>query len=335
LPDAPRAAMEQAMFRRLIPDPFIIAILAAVTLASLAPARGDFAIFVGWLATATIVLLFFFHGAKLSREAVFAGLVHWRLHLTILACTFLMFPLLGLALAKAFPGLLPPTLWTGILYLCALPATVQSAIAFTSIARGNVPAAIASSSASQLLGVVLTPIIAGLITGAHGASAGLSGMGEIMLQILAPFVVGHLLRPWIGEWVTRNKGLIGITDRSTIVIAVYSAFSAAVIEGIWSRVPIATLGVLVIVCAIILAFALGFTALIGRVLGFPREDRIAIQFCGTKKSIIQGVPMARVLFAGPDVGIILLPLMIFHQMQLMACAWLARRYAVASDEPSV
>lgn len=319
--------MRGAMLRRLIPDPFIVILILAVLLASLLPARGGFGDVVDALATASIVLLFFFHGAKLPRDQVLAGLTHWRLHLVILAVTFALFPLLVLGLSYAVPGALPVTLWTGMLFLAALPATVQSAIAFTSMARGNVPAVIASSSASQMLGIVLTPLLVDLLAGARGATIEMSGVGLIILEIFVPFIAGHLLRPWIGGWMARNKQVIGFTDRSTIILAVYSAFSAAVIEGIWHRLPLSTLGVLTALCAVLLVIALGVTWGIGRALGFAREDRIAILFCGTKKSLIQGVPMARVLFAGPDVGIILLPIMIFHQMQLMVCAWIARRFA--------
>jgi sodium/bile acid cotransporter 7 len=207
---------------------------------------------------------------------------------------------------------------------------VQSAIAFVSMARGNVPAAIASASASQMLGILLTPLLMGLMAGAHGGGVNLKGIGEIAAQILLPFVVGHLLRPWIGAWVSRHKALIGITDRSTIIVAVYGAFSAAVLEGIWHKLPPAVLGLLAVVNAVLLAIGLGFTWGLGRALGFDREDRIAIQFCGTKKSLLQGVPMAKVLFPGPQTGVILLPIMLFHQMQLMACAFIARRYG---DQP--
>lgn len=322
------------MLRRLIPDPFIVALLATVALASLLPARGGFASFVDILATAAIMLLFFFHGAKLPREAVLEAIGHWRLHLTILACTFVMFPLMALGLSTALPGLLPPLLWTGVLFMAALPGTVQSAVAFTSIARGNVAAAIASSSASQLIGIFLTPVLVGLLADAHGGEVDLSGVGHILLVLFAPFVVGHLLRPWIGGWVTRHKPLIAISDRSAILLAVYSAFSAAVIEGIWGKLPLPVLGILVAVLLVMLVVALLFTRGIARLLGFSRADEIAIMFCGTKKSIVQGVPMARVLFAAPDVGIILMPILLFHQFQLMACAWIARHYAAQAEEPS-
>jgi sodium/bile acid cotransporter 7 len=146
-----------------------------------------------------------------------------------------------------------------------------------------------------------------------------------------PFVAGHLMRPLIGQWVAKYKSLIGVTDRATILIAVYSAFSGAVLEGIWSRLPLPELGILLGVCLLLLVCALLFTRTIARVLGFSRADEIVIVFAGTKKSLIQGVPMARVLFAGPDLGLILLPIMIFHQIQLMVCAWIARRYAAGVE----
>jgi len=323
--------MGAAVLRRLLPDPFLLFLVGTVLLATFLPARDPFAAAVGWLATLSVVLLFFFHGAKLAREQVVAGLTAWRMHLLILGFTFLFFPLLGLGFARALPGLLPPALWTGVLFLCALPSTVQSAIAFVSMARGNVAAAIASASASQMLGVVLTPVLMGLLATTHGSAVGFDGMAKVAAQILLPFAAGHVARPWIGGFVGRHKALIGITDRSTILLAVYSAFSAAVIEGLWHRLPAQSFAILFAVDAVLLAIGLVTTGLTARALGFSRADRIAIQFCGTKKSLVQGVPMARVLFPGPAAGVALLPIMLFHQIQLMACAFLARRYARESD----
>jgi sodium/bile acid cotransporter 7 len=316
------------MLRRLIPDPFLILLVGTLLLATFLPARGAFADFVGWLSVLSIVLLFFFHGAKLARDQVLAGLGHWRLHLAILACTFVLFPVVGITLRWLAPGLLPDDLWLGILFLCALPSTVQSAIAFVAMARGNVSAAIASASASQMLGIFITPVLMSVLADVHGSGGiDLRGAGKIALQILVPFVAGHLLQPVIGGWVQRHRALVGSTDRATILIAVYGAFSAAVIEGLWQRLPLPSLAVLLGVNAVLLAIGLGATWTLGRVLGFNREDRIAILFCGTKKSLVQGVPMAKVLFPGPQGGVILLPIMLFHQMQLMACAFIAKAYA--------
>lgn len=315
------------MLKRLMPDPFVLGLLAAMALATVLPARGTASDLVDATATAAIMLLFFFQGARLLPRAVVDAVRHWRLHAAILGSTFLMFPLLGLSLASLMPELLPAPLWTGVLFLAVLPSTVQSSIALTSMARGNVASAIASASASQLLGVLLTPPLIGLMVGAHGAPLSISGAGMVLLQILLPFLAGQISRPWIGGWIARHGGLISASDRAAILLAVFSAFSAAVVEGIWSRVPPSLLAVLLALCLVMLVFALGFTAVLARLLGFSREDRIVVIFCGTKKSLVQGVPMARILFPGPDLGLVLLPIMLFHQMQLMVCAWIARRHA--------
>ena len=318
------------MLKKFLPDTFLLLLIGTVVLASFLPASGQAAVAVDWLATITIVVLFFFHGAKLSRQAVVAGLTHWRLHLVIMLCTFVMFPIIGLGLSALAPNLLSPALWTGVLFLAALPSTVQSSIAFVSIAKGNVAAAVTAASASQIAGVLLTPVLVGLLSGAQGGEIALSGIGKVAAVILLPFIAGHLLRPWLANFVTKHKSTIAITDRATILIAVYSAFSAAVIEGIWSRLPLTELAIITLLCCVILAIALLFTRLIARLCGFSREDEIVVVFCGTKKSLVQGIPMARVLFAGPDLGLILLPVMLFHQIQLMVCAGIARRYGSSS-----
>lgn len=316
-----------ASLRRFAPDPFITAIVLTVVLATFLPAQGLFAIIVGYVTTAAIVLLFFLHGLRLPRDALIAGLRNWRLHITILSATFILFPLVGLALSSAFPALMPRTLWLGVLFLCALPSTVQSSIAFTSIARGNVAGAVAAAGASNMIGIVLTPLIVSVLVRSHGGGISFSGIWDVVLQLCVPFVAGHLMRPWLADWSARHKTLTTLTDRGTIVLAVYGAFSAAVLGGIWHQLPPSGFAILLLVCAVILAIVLLVTHFGSGLAGFSREDQIAIVFCGSKKSLASGIPMARVLFAGSGLGAIILPLMIFHQMQLMVCAWLARRYA--------
>ncbi len=319
---------------RYLPDPFVLFLFATVGAASLFPAYGIAGDVLGVVATAAIILLFFLHGAKLSRENVLFAVGHWRLHVTILSITFIVFPLVGLLLSGLLPRLLDTDLWVGVLFLCALPSTVQSSIAFTSIARGNVGGTIASAAASNLLGIGLTPLIINWLTRSHAALS-LSGVSDILFQMLVPFVAGHLCRPLIGPWAEKRKALLAITDRGTIILAVYSAFSAAVIGKIWQTVHVETLGLLVIVCAALLGILLTVSLLLSRALKFPRADEISIVFCGSKKSLVSGVPMARVLFAGPHVGAVLLPLMIFHQIQLIVCAGLARRYAASPAAPAM
>ena len=313
---------------RFLPDNFTLALLSTVLLATLLPASGRAAQFFDGLTTLAIALLFFLHGAKLSREAIVNGITHWRLHLLVFCATFVLFPLLGLALKPVLAPLVTPALYVGVLYLCVLPATVQSAIAFTSLARGNVPAAVCSASASTLLGVFVTPLLVNVIVLPHGgAGVSLDSVGRILLQLMLPFVAGHLLRPWIGDFVRRNAAVLKFVDQGSILLVVYTAFSAAVIEGLWKQVPLEALGGLLVVCAVLLALALTLTTLAARKLGFDKADEITIVFCGSKKSLASGVPMAKVLFPASQVGAIVLPLMLFHQIQLMVCAVLAQRYA--------
>jgi sodium/bile acid cotransporter 7 len=313
---------------RFIPDNYTFAILGTVVLASVLPASGQVAQGFEWLTVAAVSLLFFLHGAKLSRDAVLAGISHWRLHLVVVASTFVLFPLLGWALRPLLQPLVTPDLYLGVLFLCALPATVQSAIAFTAVARGNMPAAICSASASTLMGIFITPLLVGLLLQRHAAGGDpLAAIGHIMLQLLVPFLAGHLLRPWIGDFVKRRAAMLKYVDQGSILLVVYTAFSAAVIQGLWKDMPITSLLGLLLVCAVILALALVCTTLLARKLVFSKEDEITIVFCGSKKSLASGVPMAKVLFASGTVGAIVLPLMLFHQMQLMVCAVLAQRYA--------
>lgn len=313
---------------RFIPDNFTLMLIAVVIAASLLPCSGTTAVVFNWITNIAIGLLFFMHGAKLSREAIVAGITHWRLHLLVIAATFVMFPVLGVALRPLLQPLVTPDLYIGILFLCALPATVQSAIAFTSMARGNVPAAVCSASASSLIGIFMTPALVGLLLSQHGAGVSLDAVRAIVLQLLVPFIAGQIARRWIGGWVQRNKAVLGTIDRSTILLVVYTAFSEAVIQGLWQQIPLTALAGLIVVCAVLLGLALVITTFAARRLGFSKEDEITIVFCGSKKSLASGIPMARVLFAGHAVGAIVLPLMLFHQMQLMVCAVLAQRYAM-------
>ncbi len=310
------------------PDNFTLAIVATVALASLLPAVGQAAEVVHVATILAIALLFFLHGARLSREAALAGALHWRLHLIVLCATFVLFPLLGLVLRHALGGVLPDSLLVGVLFLCLLPSTVQSSIAFTSIAHGNVAAAVCSASLSNFVGIFLTPALVALLMNLKGGVS-FDAVGAIVLQLLAPFLAGHFLRPWIGAFVARHRAGLGFVDRGSILLVVYLAFSEAVLNGIWHVIGFADLVKLLLVCALLLAIVLGVTVLAARRLGFKRADEIVIVFCGSKKSLASGVPMAGVLFPLAQVGMVVLPLMLFHQIQLMVCAALARRYANA------
>ncbi|MFJ2256767.1 bile acid:sodium symporter family protein [Streptomyces sp. NPDC087844] len=305
-------------------DPYILLLLGTVGIAALLPARGTGAEVASGASTAAIAFLFFLYGARLSTREAMDGVRHWRLHLTVLACTFVLFPLLGLAARGLEPVLLDHHLYTGLLFLTLVPSTIQSSIAFTSMARGNVPAAICAGSFSSLVGIVLTPLLAAALLGSTGGGFSADSLLRIVLQLLVPFLAGQLLRRWIGGFVARHRKVLGYVDRGSILLVVYTAFSEGMVRGIWHQVSPLRLGGLLAVEAVLLAIMLAVTWYGSKALGFGRPDRIAVQFAGSKKSLASGLPMASVLF-GAHASLAVLPLMLFHQMQLMVCAVIAKR----------
>ena len=307
-------------------DKFLVALLAVVLIASVAPARGVAVHPLSVLTSVAIAVLFFLHGARLSRKAVLEGIGAWRVHLMVLSATFVMFPILGLIAQRLADIWLPPTIGAGVLLLCLMPSTVQSSIAFTAIGKGNIPAAICSAALSNVLGVILTPLLIGVLFAQHvGEFSG--GITKIVAQLLLPFVAGHLARPLVLSILDRDKALLARFDRGVILLVVYTAFSAAVVEGLWRRYSISDLAWTATIDAVILAIALSATTAGARLFRFSPADEVAIVFCGSKKSLASGVPIAGALFPAASVGPMILPLMLFHQMQLMACAALAERYA--------
>ena len=318
------------MLSNILPDRFILWLIATVALALLLPVSGLAAQAVDILTLAAIFALFLLHGVRLPREALLSGVTDWRLHLAILALTFAVFPLLGLALSLAFPGLLAPELWTGLLFLCALPSTVQSSIAYTSIARGNVAGAVAAAAYSNLIGVFLTPLLALLMLQAS-THISLAAFVRIFALLFLPFVIGHLMRPLLLGFVEARPALTRTVDKGTILLAVYGAFSAATVEGVWRRLPPADLAVLTALLLLLLGLVLAAAVLNGRLGRFPRPSRAAILFCGSVKSLVAGAPMARLLFPAAAAGLVILPIMIFHTLQLIVSAWIAGAMARRED----
>ena len=311
------------MLTRLLPDRFILWLLVTVALAILLPVTGLAAQVVDILTLTAIFALFLLHGVRLPREALLSGVTDWRLHLAILGLTFAAFPLAGLGLSLAFPGLLSPELWTGVLFLCALPSTVQSSIAYTSIARGDVAGAVAAAAYSNLIGVFLTPLLAWIMLEAQNVSISWGGAARIFTLLFLPFVIGHALRPLLLRFVEARPGMTRTVDKGTILLAVYGAFSAATIEGVWRRLPPLDLAVLTAVLLVMLALIIGTAGLVGRLGRYSRPSQAAILFCGSVKSLVAGAPMARLLFPAATAGLIILPIMIFHTVQLIVSAWIA------------
>jgi sodium/bile acid cotransporter 7 len=319
---------------RLRPDSFTLAILVVVGIGTLLPCRGELASGFAIATNAAIAFLFFSYGARLPREAVRSGLTHWRLHLLVLACTFGVFPLLGLVFTALAGNLLPAPLRAAVLYLSIVPSTVQSSIALTSLARGNVAAAVCSASLSSLVGVVATPLLAQILGLADTSAAhSLAAVVDIARQLLLPFLLGQLARGRILGWVERQGKRWRLLDQGSILLVVYTAFSAATVRGLWRELPLSAFLVLAPLTLLLLATALLLTWQTSRALGFSREDQIVVVFCGSKKSLASGVPLANVLFAPDMVGAMVLPLMLYHQLQLMIGAVLAQRYATSAGSP--
>lgn len=322
------------MLKLLAFDRFTLLLFAMVLLASFFPVSGQAAQVFSVLTTVAIAILFFLHGAKLSREAVIQGMMNWKLHAFVFAFTFVLFPAIGLLAKPVLVPLLGQELYWGFLFMCFLPSTVQSSIAFTSVAQGNVAGAVCSASFSNLIGMFITPVmVAFFILGqsTHGFDP-TSSILQITLLLLVPFILGQLLRPYVFPYMQKVPSLVKAFDQGSILMVVYGAFSSAVVAGLWQQLSLATLLTLIVVCSILLTVIMLLAIFLPRWLGFNRADQKTIFFCGSKKTLASGVPMAQILFIGHPLGMIVLPIMIFHQIQLMVCGIIANYWAQKHTE---
>lgn len=321
------------MLKFLALDRFTILLFVMVILASIVPVSGQSAVWFGKITTVAIAILFFLHGAKLSREAVVEGLMHWKLHSVVFAFTFALFPILGLLVKPLLVPMLGQELYWGFLFMCFLPSTVQSSIAFTSVAQGNVAGAVCSASFSNIIGMFITPIlVAFFILGQseHGFDP-TSSILQITLLLLVPFILGQILRPWVFPYMQKMPKIVKVFDQGSILMVVYGAFSSAVVAGLWHQVSISTLIALTMACSLLLTIVMLLALYVPRWVGFNTADQRTIFFCGSKKTLASGVPMAQILFIGQPMGMIVLPIMIFHQIQLMVCGIIANHWAKKSE----
>ncbi len=314
-------------------DSFILTLVGTVLLATFLPARGLGYDLASAASKMVVAVMFFLHGAKISPHNLLDGLSNWRLQAAILCSTFVAFPILGLLFKPVFTILTNETLYQGILFVCVLPSTVQSAITFTSMAKGNVAAAICAASASSILGVLFTPLLVGLVLGQASGGFSIQSVVDLFWQLILPFAVGQVLRPRLTAFMGRHKSIIGFADRASVLFIVYVSFSRGATSGLWDNISLPLFLKLILACGILLALALAVTGQIGRRLGFNRADRFALLFCGSKKTLMAGVPMANIIFPASIASTIILPLMLFHQIQLMVCAQIATR-AGRSPAPS-
>lgn len=309
----------------ILPDRFIALLLVTVALAALLPVRGEALELLGHISTATIVTLFFVHGARLSREAVLGGFTRLRLHGAVLAMTFLAFPLAGFAIAWLLAPVIGATLTPGLLFLCALPSTVASSIAAVSMARGHVAASVVAAALSNMAGVVLTPLIFALLVSTAGAPFGLGAIGKVLLMLALPFALGQVARPIVGPLIEAHPVIARTLDRLTILLAAYVALSAAAGSGLLGTITASEYAILALVMLGLLALAIATALAAGRALGFDRGDRMVLLFNGIQKSAVSGAPMARIFFPGAEAGLIIVPLLIYYIPMLTISAIIAAR----------
>ncbi len=317
------------MLKLLALDRFTILLVLMVLLATLLPISGQFAYYFNILTTVAIAVLFFLHGAKLSREAVIEGMLHWRMHALVFIFTFLIFPLIGLLSRPVLEPVLGQQLYWGFLFMCFLPSTVQSSIAFTSMAKGNVAGAVCSASFSNIIGMFITPILVSyfILGQSQHDFDPTKSIVQITLLLLVPFILGQLLRPFIFPQMRKFPSVVKVFDQGSILMVVYGAFSSAVVAGLWQQVSGITLIYLTLACSVLLTVVMLLALYLPKWLGFNQADQITIFFCSSKKTLASGVPMAQILFIGQPLGMIVLPIMIFHQIQLMVCGVIANYWS--------
>ena len=320
------------LLRKMAKDWFLAGMITAVALATLFPEFGSTGgtMHAETVSDAGIFAVFFLHGLALSTRSLREGMSRWKLHLLVQSLTFVAFPLLFIPFKAMFGGIIPEGLMLGFLYLCALPSTIQSSVAMTAIGKGNVPAAIFNATLSSLLGILLTPAIVGLVIdmqGSGGMSFGKSVV-NIATMLFLPFVLGQVLRPLFGNLAARHKKFINAFDKLVILMLVYGSFCDSVKSGLWTNNGIEVIAMTMGGAAVFLAMALVLSSKVSKWLGFSMEDRITAIFCGSKKTLASGVPMARLLFgAHPALGMIVMPIMFYHQLQLFVCSIMAGRFA--------
>lgn len=316
-------------------DGFLVAMLIAVAMALLWPQPGaaDSYLQLGAMTQAGVVLVFFVHGVMLAPQAIRAGLAKWRLHLLVQATTFVAFPVFGALLYFGTPAVLSGELRLGFVLLCAMSSTVSSSVAMTAMAGGDVTAAVFNASVSGLIGMLMTPLLVQLVTGADQHTVPLAdAIAGILVTLAVPLVLGQLLRPVLFSRLLPHRKWLALLDRSVIVLIVYTSFCESTASGVWINFAWQQLLLTAVLSLVLLSFMLVMTRYVARAAGFSREEEITAVFCGSKKSLANGAPIAKILFAShPGLGVIMLPLMLYHQIQLLVCTVLARRYARTTE----
>ncbi|WP_261817718.1 bile acid:sodium symporter family protein [Vibrio gallicus] len=319
------------LINKLKQEWFLVGMVAAMALAIVTPdwGKSEGILHLDTITVFGIALVFFLHGLGLSPKAIVEGVSNWKLHLFVQCATFVVYPMLWVIFGHGFLSFMPAALAFGFCYLFVLPSTISSSVAMTAIGKGNLPGAIFNASLSSIIGVVITPLLVQFFMGMEGAELNLvESVLSIAKMLLLPMVLGQLMRPLLFEWAQRHKAVVGKLDKYVILLIVYSAFCDSIEHGIWRDFSTSLLITSTLICFIVLLVMVHGIQWGARRVGFNHQDEVAAVFCGTKKTLAAGIPMAKVIFDhNPNLGMILLPIMLYHPIQIFYCAVLANRYA--------
>jgi Predicted Na+-dependent transporter len=317
-------------------DRFVLAIIVVVVLAYFFPGLGsrESQVPLDRISSLGISLIFFFYGLKLSPDKIRAGLRNWKLHLLVQSSVFLLFPLIVLPFYPLLASGENSAIWLAFLFMAALPSTVSSSVVMVSLAKGNVPAAIFNASISGLIGIMITPLWMGFFLEQQAGDFELTDVYiKLLTEILLPVILGLLLNRFLGKYAVRYGSYLTLFDKSVILLIIYKSFVHSFEDNVFSSVGIqdfALIYVGVLGMFFLVYFFIGFIA---DKLKFNREDKITAQFCGTKKSLVHGTVFSKILFpATMPMGIILLPLMLFHASQIFIISVLATRLGHHTDK---
>lgn len=317
-------------------DKFVLSIIVVVLLAYLFPQFGSKSspIPLDRIGSIGVSLIFFFYGLKLSPEKIKSGLKNWKLHLVVQACTFLLFPIVILCFYPFLDSENDKNIWLAFLFLASLPSTVSSSVVMVSMAKGNIPAAIFNASISGLIGIIVTPLWLGLFLNNTAANYDLGDIYmKLIIEVVAPVILGLLLHRYWGSIAQKYNSYLTVFDKSIILLIIYKSFASSFEENVFSE--IAAFDFIFIAIGVLSLFYLVYfiTGFLSNKLAFSTEDKITAQFCGTKKSLVHGTVFAKILFPNPSVmGIILLPIMLFHAFQIFIISFMATHIGNREEE---
>ena len=320
------------MLKRIKIEPFVFAIMFTILLAYLIPFLGNKELvkpIILGISSIGISLIFFFYGLKLNYTIIKEVIKNWKVHLIIQSATFILFPLIVLLFYPFLSSETGHILWLAVFFLAVLPSSVSASVVMVAVAKGNVPAAIFNASISGIIGILITPIWMSYFISAKNLDFDFTEIYfKLITEIIVPLVLGILLQRYFGSWAIRNAARISFFDKAIILLIVYKSFSSSFLEGVFNSIGLVDMLILALAVVVLFWVVYYIIKYVCFQFNINREDSIAIQFCGSKKSLIHASVMSKIMFANlPFVGIMLLPVMLFHGFQIVFVSFIAAKKA--------